>query len=43
MEVLDKYGPVAVASDASSPNFVSYSDNYYGSTPGSCSNSTIGF
>ena len=43
MEVLDKYGPVAVAIDASSPNFVSYSDNFYGSTPGSCSNRTLGF
>ena len=30
MEVLDKYGPVAVAIDASHPSFVTYSDGYFG-------------
>jgi hypothetical protein len=42
MEVLDKYGPVAVAIDASNPNFVSYNDHIYGVKPGSCNNNTLG-
>ena len=49
MEVLDKYGPVAVAMDSSDPNFVSYSvgtfgtkDGQYGS-PGTCSSDHLGY
>jgi hypothetical protein len=40
-QVLDKYGPVAVAFDASHSNFVSYSDDNYGSTNNSCSKNKI--
>jgi len=43
MEVLDKHGPVAVAIDASHPLFVSYSDYIYGTIPGRCNSSRIGF
>jgi len=30
MEVLDKYGPVAVSMDSSDPHFVSYSEGTFG-------------
>jgi len=42
MEVLDKYGPVSVAIDASDPLFVSYSSSIYGNVPGRCNSSRIG-
>jgi hypothetical protein len=42
MEVLDKYGPVAVAIDASNPRFISYSDDFFGSKSGFCNNNTLG-
>ena len=41
MEVLDKYGPVAVAIDASHSTFVSY-DNYVYGESGQCNNKNIG-
>jgi hypothetical protein len=43
MEVLDKYGPVAVAIDASNPKFISYSDDIFASKPGFCNNDTLGY
>ena len=42
MEVLEKHGPVAVAIDASHSKFFSYSDDYYGSSPGLCNSTIIG-
>ena len=42
MEVLEKYGPVAVAIDASHSKFFSYSDDYYGSSPGLCNSTILG-
>ena len=48
MEVLDKYGPVAVAMDSSNPHFVSYNDGVFGlkngqyGAPGSCSSDNLG-
>jgi hypothetical protein len=42
MEVLDKYGPVAIAIDASDPLFVSYSSSIYGYVPGRCNSNRIG-
>jgi hypothetical protein len=41
MEVLDKYGPVAVAIDSSHPSFVSYGNYAYGES-GTCSNKKLG-
>ncbi len=41
MEVLEKYGPVAVAIDASDPKFQSYSTQIY--KPDSWSITNIGF
>ena len=43
MEVLDKYGPVAVAIDASHPLFVSYSDHTFGNKLKMCSSKKIGY
>ena len=49
MEVLDKYGPVAVAMDSSDPHFVSYSVGTFGTSNGqygangSCSSDDLGF
>ncbi len=40
IEVLDKYGPVAVAIDASHPSFVSYANYVYGENQ--CSKKNIG-
>ena len=48
MEVLDKYGPVAVAMDSSDPNFVSYSVGTFGTSngqygsPGTCTSDKLG-
>ena len=42
MEVLDKYGPVAVAIDASNPRFTNYHDNFYGSLSDACNITKIG-
>ena len=42
MEVLEKYGPVAVAIDASHSKFFSYSDDYYGSSPDLCNSTILG-
>jgi hypothetical protein len=43
MEVLEKYGPVSVAIDASHPLFSSYRHYIYGNVPGRCNSSRIGF
>jgi hypothetical protein len=43
MEVLDKYGPLAVSIDASHPTFVSYFAYVYGLKPSVCNSSTIGY
>ena len=42
MEVLEKYGPVSVAIDASHPLFVNYVMGYYASLKGTCNSSLIG-
>jgi len=48
LEVLEKYGPVAVAMDSSDPHFVSYSEGTFGTSngqygsPGSCSSDNLG-
>jgi hypothetical protein len=42
MEVLDIYGPVAVAIDSSHSTFVSYSNHVYGKTGNTCSNTNLG-
>ena len=42
MEVLDKYGPVAVAIDSSHSTFVSYGNYLYGTTDKTCSNTNLG-
>ncbi len=39
MEVLDKYGPVSVSIDSSSPNFVSYEKGDFDD----CNSDNIGF
>ena len=43
MEVLDKYGPVSVAIDASVSSFVSYANGYFGHKLEMCNSSRIGF
>ena len=43
MEVLEQYGPVAVALDASNPKFIHYYDEYFGSSSDSCNNPKLGF
>jgi hypothetical protein len=42
MEVLDKYGPVSVAIDASNPSFVNYVKGEYAYLQGTCNKSFIG-
>ena len=42
-EVLDKYGPVAVALDASNSEFIQYDEGYFGSSSDSCNNPKLGF
>jgi hypothetical protein len=42
MEVLEQYGPVSVAIDASHPLFVNYVMGYYAFSKGICSSSSIG-
>ena len=42
-EVLDKYGPVAVALDASNSEFIQYYNGYFGSSSDSCNNPKLGF
>jgi hypothetical protein len=49
MEVLDIYGPVAIAFDSSDPNFVSYSVGTFGTSNGqygangTCSSDHLGY
>ena len=43
MEVLEKYGPVAVAIDASHYSFTIYHNFIFGSVPNICKSSSIGF
>ena len=43
MEVLDKYGPLAVSIDASDPTFISYFSGVYGLKPSVCNSSRIGY
>jgi len=42
-EVLEKYGPVAVALDASNPKFIHYYNDYFGSSSDSCNKPKLGF
>ncbi len=43
MEVIDKYGPVAVAIDASHPSFTSYTMGYHADLKETCDKKIIGF
>ena len=42
MEVLEQYGPVSVAIDASHPLFVNYVMGHYASLKGTCNSNLIG-